>query len=241
MLKRLLRTDTGREVASRLLATLIRGLARTIRWQIINPETADSVFRSEKPMIGAFWHNRIMLMTEIWNSDRPFAMLQSKHPDGRLIARTIEHLGIRDIVGSGGKGKGGAQALRGMLRALQSGTSVGVTPDGPRGPRMRASGGVITLARMSGAPIYPVTWNVSRRRVLRSWDRFIFALPFSRGVYIWGEPIHVPRDADEAQMEALRLELERRLNQLCAEADAALGTDPIAPADPAPASTPETS
>ena len=185
-------------------------------------------------MIGAFWHNRIMLMTEIWNSDRPFAMLQSKHPDGRLIARTIEHLGIEDIVGSAGKGKGGAQALRSMLRALKSGTSVGVTPDGPRGPRMRASGGVIALARMSGAPIYPVTWNVSRRRVLRSWDRFILALPFSRGVYIWGEPIHVPRDADEAQMEVLRLELEERLNQLCAQADAALGTDPIAPADPAP-------
>lgn len=234
MLKRLLRTDTGREVASRLLATVIRGLARTIRWQIINPEVADQVFRSEKPIIGAFWHNRIMMMTEIWNSDRPFAMLQSRHPDGRLIARTIEHLGITDIVGSAGKGKGGAQALRDMLRALRNGTSVGVTPDGPRGPRMRVSGGVIALARMSGAPIYPVTWNVSRRRVLRTWDRFVLALPFARGVYIWGDPIHVPRDADEAQMDALRLELEERLNLLCAEADAALGTDSITPADQAP-------
>ncbi|MEP3113233.1 lysophospholipid acyltransferase family protein [Nisaea sp.] len=234
MLKRLLRTEIGREVASRLLAALIRGLARTIRWQIVNPEIADAVFRSDKPVIGAFWHNRIMLMSKIWNSDRPFAMLQSKHSDGRLIARTIEHLGIRDIVGSAGKGKGGAQALRVMLKALQSGTGVGVTPDGPRGPRMRASGGVIALARMSGAPIYPVTWNVSHRRVLRSWDRFILALPFSRGVYIWGEPILVPRDSNAAQMEALRLELEERLNQLCAEADAALGTEPIAPADPAP-------
>lgn len=233
LLKRLLRTKIGQEVASRLLAALVWGLARTIRWKTINPEIADTAFQNEKPIIGAFWHNRIMLMTEIWNSDRPFAMLQSKHADGRLIARTIDHLGIKDIIGSAGKGKGGGQALRSMLRALQSGTSVGITPDGPRGPRMRSSGGVIALARMSGAPIYPVTWNVSRRWVLGNWDRFIIALPFSRGVYVWGEPIHVPRDADDAQMEALRVELETRLNRLCAEADMALGTEPIMPADPA--------
>lgn len=235
MLKRLLRTETGREVASRLLAGLIRLLARTIRWQILHPEIRDRALGDGGPVIGAFWHNRIMLMTEIWPSGRPMAMLQSKHPDGRLIARTIQHLGIDDIVGSAGKGKGGAQAIRSMLRALKDGSSVAITPDGPRGPRMRASDGVIALARMSGAPIYPVTWNVSRRCILKSWDRFILALPFSRGVFVWGSPISVPRDADAETLERLRLDLETRLNQLCEEADRALGTEPILPADPEPA------
>ncbi|UUX48239.1 lysophospholipid acyltransferase family protein [Nisaea acidiphila] len=235
MLKRLLRTETGREVASRLLAGLIRLLACTIRWQTLNPEIRDRALGSDQPAIGAFWHNRIMLMTEIWPRGRPMAMLQSKHPDGRLIARTIQHLGIDDIVGSAGKGKGGAQAIRAMLRALKNGSSVAITPDGPRGPRMRVSDGIIALARMSGAPIYPVTWNVSRRRVLRSWDRFILALPFSRGIFVWGPPIHVPRDADAETQERLRLELETRLNQLCEEADRALGTEPIRPADTEPA------
>jgi lysophospholipid acyltransferase (LPLAT)-like uncharacterized protein len=235
MLKRLLRTETGREVASRLLAALIRGLSRTIRWQVLNPEIRDEVFASDRPIIGAFWHNRIMLMSEIWQTGRPFAMLQSKHPDGRLIARTIEHLGIGDIEGSAGKGKGGAQAMRSMLRTLKDGIAVGLTPDGPRGPRMRAGAGIIALARMSGAPIYPVTWNVRRRRVLNSWDRFILALPFTRGVYIWGAPLSVPRDADEDTLEALRLELEKRLNDLCLEADRTLGTEPILPAEPEPA------
>jgi len=235
MLKRLLRTETGREVASRLLAALIRGLSRTIRWQVLHPEIRDEVLGGDRPVIGAFWHNRIMLMTEIWQTDRPVAMLQSKHPDGRLIARTIQHLGVGDIVGSAGKGKGGAQAMRSMLRALKDGVSVALTPDGPRGPRMRVGPGIIALARMSGAPIYPVTWNVRRRRVLKSWDRFILAMPFTRGVYVWGAPLSVPRDADEETLEALRLELERRLNDLCLEADRALGTDPILPADPDPA------
>lgn len=234
MLKRLLRTDIGREVASRLLAALIRGIWRSIRWQTLHPEIAAEALKSDEPIIGAFWHNRIMLMTEIWTSDRPLAMLQSAHSDGRLIARTIEHLGIRDIVGSSGKGKGGSQALRAMLKALKDGIAVAVTPDGPRGPRMRVAGGIIMLAKMSGATIYPVTWNVSRRRVLRTWDRFVLALPFGRGVYVWGEPLKVPRDADDTTLEALRLELENRLTRICAEGDAALGTEPIAPAEAVP-------
>lgn len=232
MLKRLLRTHTGREIASWLLAAVIRGLARTIRWRTLHPEVRDQVLNSQRPVIGAFWHNRIMLMTEIWQTDRPVAMLQSRHADGRLIARTIQRLGIGDIVGSAGKGKGGAQAARAMLKALRAGTSVAVTPDGPRGPRMRVGGGIIALARMSGAPIYPVAWNVSRRKVLKTWDRFLLAYPFSRGVFVWGEPLSVPRDADEDTLEALRLELEARLNGVCREADEALGTAPIAPADP---------
>lgn len=160
-------------------------------------------------------------------------MLISRHRDGQLIARTVAHLGIGSIAGSSGKGgtdKGGAAALREMVRTLKRGGYVGITPDGPRGPRMRAAKGVIDAARLAGVPIVPAAYAVTRRKVVSSWDRFIVALPFGRGVLMWGAPIVVPADADQEQRERLRAQLEERLNALTEEADRLCGHAPILPA-----------
>ena len=95
---------------------------------------------------------------------------------------------------------------------------------------MRVQPGIIALARLSGAPIVPITFGVSRRAVANSWDRFVIALPFGRGVYVWGPPLHVAADADESARERARIILEERLNALTAEADRMVGAEPIEPA-----------
>ncbi len=105
-----------------------------------------------------------------------------------------------------------------------------MTPDGPRGPRMRAGDGAVTVARLSGAPIIPATYGISRRRVLGTWDRFIFALPFGRGGLLWGDPIHVDRGADADALEAARRQVEDGLNAITAEADRLCGCTPVEPA-----------
>jgi hypothetical protein len=144
----------------------------------------------------------------------------------------MSHLGIETITGS--RTRGGLGALRALIRSLKDGVHVSVTPDGPRGPRMRVQPGIISLAALSGAPLVPFTFAVSRRRVLGTWDRFVLALPFSRGLYMCGAPFYVLKDADAAALEAARLEFERRMNALVAEADRLMGHAPIEPA-PAPA------
>ncbi len=95
---------------------------------------------------------------------------------------------------------------------------------------MRASNGIVTLARMAGVPIIPGTFGVSRRLLLASWDRFCVPLPFCRGVFIWGEPIRVARDADEAALELARRQVEDALNQITWEADRLCGHDRVEPA-----------
>jgi lysophospholipid acyltransferase (LPLAT)-like uncharacterized protein len=155
-------------------------------------------------------------------------MLISGHTDGRIIADAIAHFGLGTITGS--KSKGGLAALRAMVRALTNGENIGVTPDGPRGPLMRISPGIIAAAKLTGAAIVPLTFASSRRIILGSWDRFHLALPFSRGAFLWGEPLYVPKDADQVQIEALRLVLEARMNALTAEADRRCGHVPVEPA-----------
>ena len=133
------------------------------------------------------------------------ASLVSRSGDGEFNAVALRHLGIRAIRGSGARGrdirkKGGVAALRGMLRALADGEMVVMTADIPKIARI-CGPGIVTLAQMSGRPIVPVAVVTSRRIDFNSWDRASIGLPFGRGAIVLGDPVHVPRDADDAALE----------------------------------------
>ena len=156
------------------------------------------------------------------------------HRDGELIARAIGYFGHGTVRGSAAKpgsakDKGGAAALRGMLKALKAKEYVGITPDGPSGPRMRATDGIVTVARVSGVPIMPCSFSCRSRVVLSTWDRFVIPMPFTRGVILWGEPIYVARDADAAGLSAARMAVEAGLTTVTQDADRAMGVDTIEP------------
>lgn len=57
-----------------------------------------------------------------------------------------------------------------------------------------------------------------------TWDRFLIPLPFGRGLFLYGEPIRVSREADETEQEEARLRLEAALNRLTDEADARMAS-----------------
>ena len=119
-----------------------------------------------------------------------------------------------------------------MVGWMRGGGWAAITPDGPRGPRMRAMPGVLMLARLTGAPIMPAAFSVVRGRQLRSWDRMLMPLPFGRGVFAISSPVVVPRDADDAAMVRLKHELEMALTAAVNTADAACGRESPRPADP---------
>ena len=226
--KRGVRSRLGLTVLAWTYARYTGLVYATSRWQTRGREEADALLGAGRPFIAAFWHGRLMMAPQGWREDAPIHVIISRHRDGESIARAVRHLGVAAIRGS--RTRGGAAALRNSLRLLKGGGYLGVTPDGPRGPRMRVQPGIIALARLSGAPIVPATYAVSRRVAADSWDRFVIALPFSRGVYLWGQPIHVAADADADDMEESRCLLEERLNTLTADADRMVGAAPIEPA-----------
>ena len=226
-IKNLSRNGVSRGAVSWLASLAVRLAAGTGKWRIVGLEYPQQFWQSGKPFIACFWHGRLMMMSHTWRTDQEFHMLISSHADGQLISQTINRLGFKSLAGS--TKRGGAEALRAMVRVIKDGGSVGITPDGPRGPRMRANTGAVALARLSGAPILPLAFGTSRRRVMSSWDRFVLALPFGRGVFVWGEPIQVPRDADQRQIEIARAQLEAALIQVTNEADSLTGQPTIEP------------
>lgn len=211
-----------------LASLYVRLVHRTSRWEVVGGEVARARWGENRPFILVFWHGRLLMMPYIWDLSRPINMMISHHRDGQFVGDTMAHLGIRTVVGS--SSRGGSGAVRAMLKLLRDGQCVGLTPDGPRGPLMRASPGVAVIAKLSGLPIIPAAYSSRPSRTLGSWDRFLVARPFSRGVFVWGRAIEVPRDADEAALEHYRLAVEDELNAITADADRLAGRAVVEPA-----------
>jgi lysophospholipid acyltransferase (LPLAT)-like uncharacterized protein len=228
VLKHLGSNAAVRRAASWLVAGYVRLIYRIGDWTTRGGENPAAFWDRGEPFILAFWHGRLLMIPRIWPRHTAINILTSQHRDGDLSARAISHFGLKSVPGS--SRRGGSAALRTMVRAIANGQCAGIAPDGPRGPIMRASDGIIALARLSGAAIVPVSYGASRRHILKTWDRFVVPLPFAAGVFVWGEALAVPRDADAAAIEAARRELETRLNAITAEADRLCGQRPLAPA-----------
>jgi lysophospholipid acyltransferase (LPLAT)-like uncharacterized protein len=237
--RRLLKRPWVQACIAWFAAQYIRLVHRSTRWRQEMPPATRSLLEGGEPFIACFWHSRILIMRAAWRG-RPqdCHLLISGHTDGAIIARSVSHLGFPTIVGS--SRKRGSQALREIERRIREGTHcVGITPDGPRGPRMRVKPGAVKAAQITGAPIVPISGSARRALFMPSWDRFCVALPFTRGSVLWGEPVTVPRRGDDATLERLRGELEERLNALTRQADEAYGHEPIEPAPPRPGPDPK--
>jgi hypothetical protein len=211
-----------------LASLYIRLVYHTGAWQVIGGDIPKRFWAEGRPFILAFWHGRLLMMPYCWDHGKTIHMLVSHHRDGQMVARTNEHFGIKMVDGS--TSRGGAQGLRVMVKAVMRGDYVGLTPDGPRGPRMRTANGIISLARLSGAPVIPAAFGSTNGRCLSSWDRFLVAWPFGRRVLVWGDPIYVDRDVSAADEETARRQVEDSLNAVTLEADRLTGRPPVGPA-----------
>jgi lysophospholipid acyltransferase (LPLAT)-like uncharacterized protein len=203
-----------------LAALVIRALYATVRWERINLAPNDPGLLAPEPLIWAFWHGRMLMLPRHYLRVRGrrraarLYVLISRHGDGRLIAFAVRLLGIHSVAGS--STRGGVPAVLDLLRKAQAGSDIGVTPDGPKGPRGVCKKGVAILAQKSQLPVYPLTYSTKNRWQLRSWDGMIIPKPFSRGVAIRGEPIMVGADED---LESASIRIQDALNEITLRAD----------------------
>ena len=200
-------------LAATLGAPLLRALFATLRFEITDHARVLAT-PPEKPLLWAFWHNRLLIMTHVFahyfgSKGRLGATLISQSKDGAIIAAIVEKFGIRPIRGS--SSRGGARSLVEMKRAIEAGYIMAITPDGPRGPRYVLSPGVVKLAQVTGGFILPVHVTYSSCWRLKSWDGFMIPKPFAT-VNITFDLLHqIPPTADETEFEYQRVRLERML------------------------------
>jgi lysophospholipid acyltransferase (LPLAT)-like uncharacterized protein len=190
---------------------LINALGHTLRWRVEGLHHLAAIRAAGQQPVMAFWHGRILTATFYFRR-RGIVVITSENFDGEWIARIIERFGYRTARGS--TSHGARKAMLQLVRAMRWGSAAGFTVDGPRGPALVAQPGAVWLARTTGNPVLPFHLEASRHWSMRSWDRTQVPKPFSRVALVVGEPMAVPADAADDDLERWRVELEVRLRAL---------------------------
>lgn len=200
MLKRFLRSSPVQNFLSFLIAGYIRFVYYTSRRQMDFDPLAAPYVTGDLPAIFSFWHGNLLMIAPVCPKVKTHVLI-STHHDGDIIARTVDRFGIKAIRGS--SRHGGREAAKQAIKVLKSGGRIAITPDGPKGPRLKIQEGVITLANAANVPIIPVACSSTRHKLLGSWDKFILVFPFGSLRYRVGAPMVSP---SSETLEAYMLE-----------------------------------
>jgi lysophospholipid acyltransferase (LPLAT)-like uncharacterized protein len=196
-------------LAERAFYVLIKFIGATIRYETEGWENFRKIESDGKIPIYCFWHDRIFAGTYFFRN-RSIVVITSQSFDGEYIARFIQRFGYGAVRGS--STRGGVGALVEMIRLMKRGLPMGVTVDGPRGPRHVAKSGAVMLAKKTGNPLMPFVVETKKYWTINSWDRLQIPKPFTRARVFIVEPIYVAADARETEVENKRLELQRKLD-----------------------------
>lgn len=162
------------------------------------------------------WHC-MMLIPAYLGKGSNIQVLISQHSDGEYIAQVIKRFGFGVIRGS--TTRGGMRAVKALVDKAKAGYPLAITPDGPRGPRFVVQAGSVYLGKKTQLPIIPAVIGLSSYWELPSWDRFRIPKPFSRALIMYGDPIHIPPNSGEEEMEHYRLFLERTMKEMAERVD----------------------
>jgi lysophospholipid acyltransferase (LPLAT)-like uncharacterized protein len=201
-------------LAASCLGALIWCWMKTVRVRYWSPDGRQHpVDAASERFIYAFWHDSILApMT----TRTKIEMLISQHADGELVARICQWVGFGVVRGS--STRGGYKALINIINSDPH-AHLGITPDGPKGPRRRVQIGMIYMASRTGVPIVPCGFGFTHVRRLNSWDRFAIPRPFSRIVGVLCDPIHVPPHLERGALEHWRIRVEEAFLQATAQAE----------------------
>lgn len=180
-------------IAARAGSALVRALAATWRYRVTGYEHVRALRESRRPFVFVLWHSRILPLLYRHRGE-DVVMLISRHRDGGYLADLGARWGYRSVRGS--TKRGGEVGLLGIVRALEGGAVVAITPDGPRGPAERVQPGAIAAAQHAGAPIVPVGARVASAWHLGSWDRMCIPRPLSAVDVVYGPPIRIAAGKD---------------------------------------------
>ncbi len=205
-------------LAATLIYTLIRLVSLTLRYRW-NDRSNYLEGGNAGQAIYCVWHNRLALCLQVYfgyvkkhNQTPGLAAMVSASKDGALLASVLECFKVQPIRGS--SSRRGPQALLELTSWSSRGYDLAITPDGPRGPCYAVQKGIISLAQITSLPIVPVSYRLTFKIRVKSWDRFQIPLPFSRCDVFLEKPIRVPREASVAEHEHYRKQLEDSLKTI---------------------------
>lgn len=187
-------------------------ICRTLKIKIIDEDKAN---RNTSNHIFMFWHGT-MLVPWFINRNKNCTAVVSKSSDGEILAKLLEKWNYKLIRGSSSKDS--KEVMQNMTSALESGESLAITPDGPRGPIHKLKIGSLIAAVRSGSKIILCGTAYSKKIIMKSWDRFEIPKPFSKAVLVLSKPKFFAEGLSRSDYDKINYELENELNSLQSQA-----------------------
>ena len=187
MIKQILKNKYLQSFLGWIISVYIKICFHTSIWLVKNSDIIENYLNKNESVIVCFWHNRLLMAPFCWAWGVKFKMLISSHSDGRIISQAVSHLGIETITGSSRKQK--ISSLKQIINQIKIKSILGLTPDGPRGPREEVKDGLLSILKKTKVTILPLSYSAKFKIKLNTWDKFIFVTPFNKFVAVWGNPI----------------------------------------------------
>ena len=195
-----------------ILWGIIHLWCKTLRIKNLNPEMDREIKEKPGGAIYTFWHSHLFYLFYHYRFLNKFTLMISPSQDGELLAALVKLYGYPVVRASSYKNT--IPGTRELAHLLKKYAKVIIIADGSRGPRHRAQVGSVQLARMTGVPVYTLSYDAHPKHDLNSWDRFILPLPFSKVTLNFGTPITVAPKADKDIIRQKQEELTDALNQI---------------------------
>ena len=208
--KKILKNIIIQNILALFLAIYIFIVRITSSIKFENKSIPDTFWKNNKPFILAFWHSQLLTISYCWNSKKKINILASAHDDGRFGSIVGKYFKLGSIPISSSNNN---FVLRSIFNILKMNNYIGITPDGPRGPKETVSEGIIKIARTSKTPIIPCGFWSSKNFKLKSWDSFLVTLPFSKCFFVWHDPIYIPDNLKDSDIKKYQNILKKMIDE----------------------------
>ena len=211
-IKKISKNKIGQKFLGYFVYFITKTTFKSVNWKCLDLNTKNDIFSKNNSFIFCTWHNRLYCGPYFLPKHLTINALQSLHSDGMMTDVLFRLIKMKIIYGS--SKKKGISAFLKMVKCIQDGESIAITPDGPKGPKGIIKDGLIKLAQTTGTPIVPIIWYTKKYQLLNSWDNFIIPFPFSKGVYIFGKPIYVERKMSNKKYLNTKKFIQLKLDEL---------------------------
>jgi len=195
---------------------VINVLLQTLRITEVRNMQFEVLEKENKNYVLAFWHGT-MLLPWYLKKNKNFYTIISKSKDGEILSRVLTSWNYN--VERGSSSKGGSEVLSVLVEKAKSGSSISITPDGPRGPEKELKAGAVIIAKKADVPLVLLGVGISKKVKLSSWDKFQIPYPFAKVSAVYSEPIFIDKDLSYQETDEMINKASKELNSLQKQAE----------------------
>jgi lysophospholipid acyltransferase (LPLAT)-like uncharacterized protein len=191
-------------------------LLKTLDIKELKNKQLDELEKKNKNYVLAFWHGT-MLLPWYLKRDKNFYTIISKSNDGEILTRVLKSWNYN--VERGSSSNGGSEVLTTLIEKTKTGSSIAITPDGPKGPEKKLKAGAVIIAKKANVPLVLLGIGLRKKKELKSWDKFQIPYPFTKIFAVYSEPIFIDKDFSYEETDNMINKASEKLNSLQKQAE----------------------